>query len=63
LGNPTDYSRDMLSKAKGDHNDRVHSDQKVVKMIRLVLANWRPRVSKLAQGTISLESIQIRWFS
>jgi hypothetical protein len=31
---PTGHSRDILHKAKGDHIDRVHSDQKVLEMIR-----------------------------
>jgi hypothetical protein len=34
LGNPTRHSRDVLRKAKGDHLDRVHSDQMVLKIIR-----------------------------
>jgi hypothetical protein len=40
LGNPTKHSWVILRKAKGDHLDRVHSDQNVLKMIkwgRLVL--------------------------
>jgi hypothetical protein len=28
------HSRDILCKAKGDHLDRVHSDQMVLEMIR-----------------------------
>ncbi len=31
---PTMRSRDILLQAKGDHLDRVHSDQMVLKMIR-----------------------------
>jgi hypothetical protein len=31
---PNMHSRDILRKAKGDHLDRVHSDQMVLKMIR-----------------------------
>jgi hypothetical protein len=58
------HSRDILCKAKGDHIDQVHSDQKVLEMIRqgkLGPCYYRPRVSKLTQGTIRLESTQIRW--
>jgi hypothetical protein len=32
---PTMHSRDILFQAKGDHLDRVHSDQMVLEMIRL----------------------------
>jgi hypothetical protein len=39
------HSRDILLKAKGDHLDLVHTDQKVLEMIR----QGRPRVSKLTQ--------------
>jgi hypothetical protein len=31
---PTMHSRDILLQAKGDHLDRVHSDQMVLEMIR-----------------------------
>ncbi len=34
MGNTIRRSRDILHKAKGDHLDRVHSDEKVLKMIR-----------------------------
>jgi hypothetical protein len=34
IGDPTMHSRDVLRNAKGDHFDRVHSDQMVLKMIR-----------------------------
>jgi hypothetical protein len=33
-GSPTGHSWDILHKAKGDHLDRVHSDKKVLEMIR-----------------------------
>jgi hypothetical protein len=32
---PTMHSREILLQAKGNHLDRVHSDQMVLKMIRL----------------------------
>jgi hypothetical protein len=56
----------MLHTAKENYLDRVHSDQKVLKMIRrerLFLVFLVIGVSKLAHGTIRLESTQIRWFS
>jgi hypothetical protein len=64
LINPTTHSRDILRKAKGDHLDRVHLDQKVLKMISGEAGScyWRPKVSKPAQGTFRHESTQIRWF-
>jgi hypothetical protein len=34
MGSPIRRSRGILHKAKGDHLDRVHSDQKVLEMIR-----------------------------
>ncbi len=34
FGNPTGCSRDILHKAKGDYLDRVHTDQKVLEVIR-----------------------------
>jgi hypothetical protein len=39
LGNPTEHSRDILRKAKGDHLDRVLSDQvlEIIKQGKLVL--------------------------
>jgi hypothetical protein len=63
---PTGHSRDTVRKAKGDHLGRIHSDQKVLEVIRWGEAGLcypRLRISKLAQGTIRLESTQIRWFS
>jgi hypothetical protein len=33
-GNPTRHSSDILHKAKGDHLDQVHSDQKVLATFR-----------------------------
>jgi hypothetical protein len=36
LGNPAMQSRDILRKAKGNHLDQVHSDQKVLEMIGVV---------------------------
>jgi hypothetical protein len=53
------HSRDILLQAKGDHLDRVHSDQMVLKMIRRrswsgrALAQRRPRVSKLGLKGLS----------
>jgi hypothetical protein len=50
---PTMCSRDILHQAKGDHLDRVHSDQMVLEMTcrgdwsRRAIAQRRPRVSKL----------------
>jgi hypothetical protein len=43
------HSRDILLKAKGDHLDLVHTDQKVLETIR----RGRPRVSKLTQRRLS----------
>jgi hypothetical protein len=49
----TMHSRDILLQAKGDHLDRVHSDQMVLDMIRQgcwfgrAVAQRRPRASKL----------------
>jgi hypothetical protein len=58
-------SRDILRKAKGDHLVRVHSDEKVLEMIRW--EGWsllsEAKSLKLAQGTIRFESTEIRWFS
>ncbi len=55
----------MLYKAKGGHLDWVHSDQKVLKMIRR--GGWfllsEAKSLKLVQETIKLESTKIRWFS
>jgi hypothetical protein len=50
------HSRDILRKAKGDHLDRVCSDQKVLKAIRQGEAGpfyRRPLVSKLTQRRLS----------
>jgi hypothetical protein len=59
------HSRDMLRKAKGDHLDQVHSDQKILEMIRHGEDGpcyRRPRVTN-SKKTVGLESNQIRWFS
>jgi hypothetical protein len=52
---PTMHSGDILQQAKGDHLGRVHSDHMILEMIRQgrlflqsCIAQWRPRVSKLA---------------
>jgi hypothetical protein len=50
------HSKGMLRKAKGDHLDPAHSDQKVLKMIRRGEAGpcyRKPRVSKLTQRRLS----------
>ncbi len=50
---PTMHSRDILLQAKGNHLDRVHSEQRIIDMIRRgvwssrTVAQWRPRVSKI----------------
>jgi hypothetical protein len=62
---PTGRSKDILHKAKGDHIGQVHSDHKVLKVIRKKgadLFDRRLRVSKLCQEVIRLESTQIRLF-
>jgi hypothetical protein len=49
-------SKGMLRKAKGDHLDPAHSDQKVLEMIRQGEAGFcyrKPRVSKLTQRILS----------
>jgi hypothetical protein len=47
------HSRDILRKAKGDHLDRVHSDQMVLEVIRWGRLVLFIRVSKLAQRRLS----------
>jgi hypothetical protein len=47
-----------------DHLDQVHSDHKVLKVIRLALGIIGQEFQNyIAQGTIRLKSTQIRWFS
>jgi hypothetical protein len=52
------HSRDMLRKAKGDHLDRVHSDQKILEMIRQGEAGPCYRSPKVtnSKNTVGLES-------
>jgi hypothetical protein len=56
---PTMCSGDILHQAKGDHLDRVHSDQIVLEMIKgggwsgKVAAQQKPRVSKLGLKGLS----------
>jgi hypothetical protein len=48
-----------------DHLDRVHSDQKILEMIRQGEAGpcyQSPRVTN-SKNTVRLKSTQIRWFS
>ncbi len=49
------HSRDILHKAKGDHLDRVHSNQVVLEINRGEAGPCyrRPRVSKLTQRKLS----------
>jgi hypothetical protein len=47
---PIGCSRGILCQAKGDYLDRVHSDQKVLEVIRW--GRLVPIVTRLAQGTI-----------
>ncbi len=60
---PTEHFRDKLHKAKGDHLDWVHPDQKVLEMIRqgrlvLVIGGQEPQTKlKEPSGSSSLEQM------
>jgi hypothetical protein len=48
---PTMRSRDILLQAKGDHLDRVHSDQMVPEMIRQ--GGWSGRTKALRRTRVT----------
>jgi hypothetical protein len=63
---PSMHSKDKLRKAKGDHLDRVHSDQMVLKMTGRGGWSFLLEAKSLktnSKKTIRLNSTRTRWFS